>query len=157
MINQFSSWILDIVIQDGDFHLQEENYSMPFWFVISATGLQNQFSTPQAAFSMNPVWNYPTRLIIQITDLQTSYLYFTLCTYEQNGRDVRGVARSRVGLRSFPIANPKRIRIPLMNASNAAQLAMSLNVVASLSPLNNHMSANPTHKQRPPPAKFYSH
>ena len=157
MINQFSSWILDIVIQDGDFLLREESYSMPFWFVISATGLQSQFSTPQASFSFKPVWNFPTRLIIQITDLQTSYLYFTLCTFEQNGRDVRGVARSRVGLRSFPIGNPKKIRIPLMNASNAAQLAMSLNVIASLLPLNNHASADPTHAPRPPPSQFFSH
>lgn len=156
-MSKLTSWVLDIVIYDGEFLLNDESYSMPFWFVISATGLQNQFSTPQASFSSHPVWNYPTRLIIQITDLQSSYLYFTLCTYEQNGRDVRGIARSRVGLRSFPIGNPKKVRIPLMSASNSATIAMSLSVVASLSPLTNHASANPKTLPRPSSARFNSH
>ncbi|KAH0790441.1 hypothetical protein GPJ56_005737 [Histomonas meleagridis] len=131
----FSPYLLDLFIKDGEFKVQLDNYISTLWFLISADGLQNAFSTPQSPLSVNPIWDYPSRMIIQPSDIMHAYLYVTLCTYAPNGQDVIAIARSRVGLRSLPISNPRQFRFPLMSAKNAAQEVMSLNVVATLSQL----------------------
>jgi len=128
-----ASWILDIIIKDGDFSSIPEEIDTAIWFVISADGLQNPFSTVQTTISKNPVWNYPSRLVLHFHDITRAYLYLTLCSYEYNGQGVQAIARSRVGLRYLPIGNPKQFRFPLMHARNAANTIMSLRVVATLS------------------------
>ena len=119
-MNHTSSLVIDILIQDGEFACSECDISNPFWFLISVTGLQKQFSTPQVLFNTKTVWDYPTRLIIHDSDIMKSYLYFTLCTYDKKSGNVCAIARSRVGLRSFPFGKPKKIKIPLMSSSNSS-------------------------------------
>ena len=134
-------YILDLLIKKGEI-LLEEPISSPMWFIISCDGLAHPFSTNTVNASYKPEWNFPTRLILKIQDISRAYLYFTLCGYGANGRDVVALARSRVGLRSFPKGHPKQIRFPLMNASNSAQVAMNLNMTATLSVLSTQPYSN---------------
>ena len=146
--HMFSPYLLDLVIKDGEFKVQLDSYVSTLWFLISADGLQNAFSTPQSPLSENPSWDYPSRMIIQPPNIMQAYLYVTLCTYAPNGQDVIAIARSRVGLRSLPFSNPRQFKFPLMSAKNTAQEVMSLNVIATLSQLERKHESYGGERQR---------
>lgn len=139
----FSSYILDIVVKEADLMPILSDIGTPLWFVINADGLPNQFFTPKVCFNMHPVWNCPMRLIIQVPDIARAYLYVTLCTFAENGTDVRGIARARVGLRSLPNGTPKQFRFPLMYTSNSAFEALQLYLIATLSSIAPTMRNGP--------------
>ncbi|OHT13689.1 hypothetical protein TRFO_16126 [Tritrichomonas foetus] len=143
-----SSYILDLVIGKGNLMIPM-NSASPMWFVISADGLQHPFSTPSVNASEKPEWNHKVRLILNIEDLSRAYIYFTLCTYSPNGRDVIAIGRSRVGLRNLPKGHPKQFMFPLMSPSNSAQEAMRINVIASFSQFSQQRNVNSNHPNAP--------
>ena len=139
----FQSWILDLIIKDGKIDSNQPHLNGGLWLIISADGIPRPFATTETPFSLNPTWNFPARLILQLNDLCRSYLYVTLCTKGING-NVICLARSRIGLRSLPIGTPKTFQFPLMQSGNAAQPVMTIRITSTLSSLspNNTMKKN---------------
>ena len=129
------TWVLDIVVKDGTISKSYNLLDLPLWFVISADGAQQPFSTSQTTASASPSWDFPRRLILQLQDISSAYLYFTLCTYGGGGTGVQAIARSRIGLKHLPIGSPKQFTFPLMHARNSTSEVMQLRVIATLSEL----------------------
>lgn len=105
----------------------------PLWFVLSADGYPHQVVTSQAIPSAHPTWEFPVRLVLELQDLSRAYLYVTLSTFKFNSQSTQVLGRSRIGLRSFPIGNPKRFTFPLMHSANSANKAADVTFVATLS------------------------
>lgn len=127
------TWILDIVIKDGDYIWSSNEVENGMWLVVSCDGAPQPFSTNQVAFSDKPQWEFPFRLCLEFHDIGKSYLYFTLCSFQLNGQGIRPVARSRIGLYSMPIGSPKQFSFPLYHAMNSACKVITLRVIATLS------------------------
>ena len=127
-----STWVLDLVIIDGDTPDDMLPIKTPLWLVISADGIPQPFSSSTAEFSQRIRWNYAVRLILQVADIGRSYMYFTLCTSDSSPSGVRPLARSKIGLRCLPVSSPKRFTFPLMSISNGAQQIINLSVLATL-------------------------
>ena len=127
------TWILDVIIKDGTFVGNASDIESAMWFVVSADGSPQPFSTNQTSYSEKPSWNYPARLILELSDINRAYIYLTLCTYGKNGNGVVAVARCRLGLRYFPLGSPKQISFPLMHVKNSSLEVINLRVEATLS------------------------
>ena len=115
--------------------------SNSIWIVISVDGADQPFSTNVAGISENTVWEFPHRTVLNLNDISTAYLYFTLCTYGPD-QTVVALARSRVCLRHFPNGSPKTFTFPLMSANNSADETMSLTLCATLSSLPQQIPQN---------------
>jgi hypothetical protein len=127
-------WILDLVVKDAT--LTIDRISTPLWFIISADGLPQPFATPPASIASGPSWNYPARLLLSTPDLNSCYLYVTLCTYGPGNQGVFQLARSRIGLRAIPRGAPKQFSFPLMRCQNGAQEMARLCLCAAISPVS---------------------
>jgi len=130
---QHASWILDLVIRDAEIKEEYSNIEKPIWFVVSANGLNQPFSTPQVTPTKSPKWNYPARLVLKFSDITTAYLYVTLCTFGNDNNVIIPLARARVGLRTFPIQNPRQFTFPLMNVNDLSQEFSTLRLIATIS------------------------
>jgi hypothetical protein len=128
-------WILDIVLKDANLNPQFQTTVTPIWLVVNADGLAQQFSTPTASISTGLMWNFPARLFLSVSNIATSYLYVTMCTFGPNNQGNIQLARSRIALRGVPRDVPKVFRFPLMCAQNSAQEFARLTACASLSPI----------------------
>ncbi|EAY21768.1 hypothetical protein TVAG_237940 [Trichomonas vaginalis G3] len=128
-----SSWILDLIIRDGEFYGNPDKIEGSMWFVLAADGYPQPFSTQPCSASQKLKWDFPYRLTLQINDINRAYLYVTLCTYGPKGFGVEALGRSRFGLRSLPLGSPKQFSFPIMDSKNSANEIMSVRVVATLS------------------------
>ena len=126
-------WILDFVIKDGDYVGDPSNVEGSIWLVVAIDGSNQPFSTTQTGFSQNPVWNFAYRVLLNVSDLNRSYMYLTLCTFGNGGVGVVPLARSRVCLRSLPIGYPKLFSFPVMNVKNSSVPVLNIRVLATLS------------------------
>ena len=134
--NMLQSWILDLIIRDGKIETNCPKLNSSMWFVVSADGITRPFSTNESKDANNPSWNFAARMILQFTDIQRSYIYFTLCTKDPQTQEIVCIGRSRLGLRAFPIGSPKTFVFPVMRTENASRSVLSLRVTATLSNLD---------------------
>lgn len=123
-------WLLDVVVSDADFKPELSRNKDLVWLVIMADGLSQPFSTPSTKCKANPTWNYPFRLILNLNDIQLSYLYISLCSYGRN-HEIISLARCRISLGSMPSGNAKTIHFPMINDNK--ELAV-LRFCATISP-----------------------
>ena len=140
-MQQQPAWILDLVVKYGDARKPIPTLSNSIWFVISVDGASEPFSTSISCVSMHPVWEYPSRTLLKLDELQTAYMYFTLCTYGPD-QGVIALARSRVSLKYFPCGTPKQFTFPLMSANNSAEELMSLTLLGIISQIPPNFSPN---------------
>lgn len=106
------TYLLDVVVSGATLIPEYSHLKKPIWLVIHADSLDQPFSTPEAK-AWNPVWEYPFRLVLNVSDISTSYLFITLCTYADD-RTIKALARSRVPLGSMPSGNAKMINFPML-------------------------------------------
>lgn len=125
-----SSWILDLVVKDATLTDEANPKKTPMWLVVLADGMQQPFSTEKVNYSKEPQWNCPARLVLRFPDISCTYLYITLCTFDNNS--IVPLARSRVALRNLPIGSPKTFKFPLLTQGSDSE-SVILRCVATLS------------------------
>lgn len=133
------TWILDIVIKDGDFYWMNREVDSGMWLVVSCDGSSQPISTNQVPYSPNPHWEFAFRMCLQLTDIGMSYLYLTLCTFHSNGNNIYPIARARIGLYNMPIGNPKQFSFPLYHDQNSAYKVINIRAVATLSTISTNI------------------
>ena len=139
-------WILDVVIQEGQYVGDTDDVEGSLWFVVACDGTTQPFSTIPTGLSerLTSKWDFPRRLILQVDDISRAYIFFTLCTYGKDGVGVIPIARSRICLRSLPIGSPKQFTFPMMSVKNSSLEVMQIKVLATLSLLSPTYSLAPS-------------
>jgi hypothetical protein len=124
-------WLLDLVVRGAA--LTQPDFFGPLWLTMNVDGLNGRFSTTRVSVSSGPTWNYAVRLFLNISDINRSYAYFTVCTLGPGGQGTVVLARSRIGLRALPRERAKLFSFPLMRSGSAAQEFAKVQIAAALS------------------------
>ena len=110
------TYLLDVVVTRAEDLSPEYSSDAPIWLVFQADSLEQAFSTPKVPAS-NPTWDYPFRLVLNVPDINISYLFVTMCTYDRQ-RQIKPIARCRLQLGSMPSGNAKKIQFPMLMKGN---------------------------------------
>ena len=113
MASANGKYLLDVVVTRAeDLSPEYTNSDAQIWLVFQADSLEQAFSTPKVPAS-KAIWDYPFRLVLNVHDINVSYLFVTMCTYERN-RTIKPIARCRLHLGSMPSGNAKKIQFPML-------------------------------------------
>jgi hypothetical protein len=125
-------FLLDFVLGKVSFSALSLQEDKPVWFVFKADGLPNQLVSNPMPASVNEV-NFAVRLILELPNLSGAYLYISLCCHDDVGRQVRRMGFAKLGLKAFPVGNPKQFSFPVMDASNTAVVIARVTFTACIS------------------------
>jgi hypothetical protein len=124
------SFLLDVVVSTADWAPDAAPPRTAVWLVFTAESIEQPFSTPQAVPSKRLVWHHPFRLVLNVADISVSYLFISMCTYDQS-RAVQSIARCRIPLGAMPRGSAKMIRFPMLNAEGKTVCTMRFRATIS--------------------------
>ncbi|OHT04774.1 hypothetical protein TRFO_06220 [Tritrichomonas foetus] len=131
------TYIFDILLEEGQFSPSLKRIVSPMWLVFQANGLSKSVSTKGVLPQSIVKFNFGSRLILQLPNLDNAYLTISLCTV--SGSDptkVSLIACSKMKLSSFANGQCTKINFPLIDAVNRQQEVALLSIQASMSDLN---------------------
>lgn len=127
------TYILDMVVNEGQFTHALTSPNKPIWIMFKVDGTNSSISTPKVMFSAKSTWDFKLRVTPQISSLEKAYIYVNLCTLSEKGDQVVSVAVSKVGLKNLPVGNPRSFKFPLMSTTNTAIQVGQLKLTATIS------------------------
>ena len=156
------TYILDVLIREAQFSNYLRNITSPMWFVVQATGLSKSVMTQKVIPQAVIVFNFASRLILNLQTLQDTYLTISLCTVSaRDPTKPQLIASARVRLANLPLGQMVKLNFPLFDSMDSRKEAVILDVQACLSDFNavtqQRHSYNPMNNGPSPPNPFIQH
>ena len=152
-----SAYILDMIVNSGQFTDALELNETPVWVMFKVDGTNSSVSTHKSRLCSNVIWNFKVRLTPIIRNLETSYMYVNLCTLSKNREQITSVAVSKLCLKNFPVGNPRSFSFPLLSTSNTAIQVGKIKLTATLSTFIDNFMRNQRIGETCIPAASYMH
>lgn len=130
------TFLLDILLDEGQFSPYLNQVLSPMWLIFSADGLSKSVSTQQVLPNTTVKFNFSTRLILNLQSLENSFLRVSLCTVlDSDPTKAKLIASSQMNLNVFTPGKCMKATFPLLDALNHNKEAALLSIQASLSDL----------------------
>lgn len=145
-----NQYLLDVLINDADLSPDLANAQTPFGIMLRVDGLASTVNTPMVYQKGQRLsWNHPSRMILDIPDISTAYLYVVLYTTNPHSPNVETKGTAKVRLSAFPVGKPKKFSFPLKQYSNTAITTGSLHLTATISAFVPQYASMPTYRPQP--------
>lgn len=131
-----TKFLLDIIVNDAIIECSIPCKEMPFWIMIKTDGLPTTISTSMMKVEKKVVkWNQPSRLILDVPNINNAYMYIALCTLDQKTKQMKTIGVAKAKLAGFPVGKPRGFSVPLMQAMDSKSPAGKLHMTATISAL----------------------
>ena len=126
------SYLLDFIVNsftfDHEFLLPED----PVYIIFQVDGSNDAVSTFQKSPEPEIIFNFSKRIILQLENLTTAFIYASLCTYSTELQQTIPIGNAKIRLKSFPIGTPANISFPVFTPNNAAVKVGTINLKANI-------------------------
>lgn len=130
------TFILDILLDEGQFSSYLNQFVSPMWLVFSADGLSKSVSTQRVLPNSTVRFNFATRLILNLSSIDNAFLRVSLCTVlDSDPTKQKLIASSKINLNALTPGRCSKITFPLLDAIDHRREAALLSVQASLNDL----------------------
>ena len=144
-----SNYIFSLTLIKANIEREYITMGNQIWFNIKCDGSNDIFTTLSAPIQAEVTFNAPHTFTLYSVNLDTSYLFLTLCYFGENGSMLPlGRSKSRIGRLPF---NSSSFTIPLMSAtSQSKQVGVaSFSVKIEALPANPMGGAQPGYSMQP--------
>lgn len=130
------TFILDILLDEGQFSPYLNQFVSPMWLVLTADGLSKSVSTPRVLPNPTVKFNFPARLILNLNNLDNAFLQVSLCTVlDSDPTKKKLIASSKMKLNALMPGRCSKITFPLLDSLNHQKEAALITIQVSFSDL----------------------
>ncbi|KAH0786378.1 hypothetical protein GPJ56_009764 [Histomonas meleagridis] len=130
------TYIFDFVIEQAEFSDRFNNFLRTVWFTFTADGIPPYKSVQSNQFvpSKTVQLRIPSRLILNVADLNQSYFKGCLFTSTDFPAQKRVIAFAQIKLAHLPIGEPKEFGFPLLSSQDYKTELVRVTMKATISP-----------------------
>jgi hypothetical protein len=147
-------FLLDIIIEDVQFHACLKSLASPVWLVVKADGVRQQIAGPFLWANGVAQLNMGSRLVLDLESLDGHYFRTSLCTFTPDRGKVLILAGAQIPLVGLPNRSHS-FTYPLLKASDFTTQAAIISAKSMLQELDFEAlePPEPHAEVRPPPQR----
>ena len=128
------TFLLDVLLDEGQFSPYLNQFVSPMWLVFSADGLSKSVSTPRVLPNPTVKFNFATRLILNLVNIDNAFLRVSLCTVsDSDPTKAKLIASSKMSLSALTPGRCSKITFPLLDTLDHRKESALLSFQISLS------------------------